>query len=54
MDNILIVLEAIFRVFIFFGVGVLVLFIGFMLIQLISYRIFNFNIYKRLMKELFD
>ncbi len=27
-------------------------FIGFMFIQLISYRIFNFNIYKNLMKML--
>ena len=53
MSNILIVLEAIFRVFIFFGGAVLVGFVSFMLIQLIAYRVFGFNIYKRLIYELF-
>ena len=53
MSNILIVLEAIIRVFIFFGGAVLIGFISFMLIQLIAYRVFGFNIYKRLMYELF-
>lgn len=53
INDILIVLESIVRVFIFFGGAVLVGFISFMLIQLISYRIFGFNLYRKLIYDLF-
>lgn len=46
MNEILIVLLGLFKILKFFGLGILYSFLAFMLIQLISYRIFNKNIYK--------
>lgn len=54
MSNILIVLYAIMKVLIFFGGGILIGLTICLTIQLISYQLFNFNIYKLLMKKLFN
>lgn len=54
MDNILIVALSMLRMFISFVVYPFIIFLIFMAIQLISYRLFNFNIYKTVMKKLFN
>ncbi len=53
MSEFLLVLLATFKVIKFFVGGLFLLFIGFLLIQLISYRVFNFNLYKTMMNILF-
>ena len=53
MSEFLLVLLATFKVIKFFVGGSFLLFIGFLFIQLISYRVFNFNLYKTIMNTLF-
>lgn len=48
MGNLLIL----YFIFTYFLIVFLASFLGFMLIQLISYRIFNFNLYKFIMKKI--
>ena len=53
MSEFLLVLLATFKVIKFFVGGSFLLFICFLFIQLISYRVFNFNLYKTIMNTLF-
>ena len=46
MENILIVLQGFIKMLGFFGIGSLVIIIGLAFIQLISYQVFNFNLFK--------
>jgi len=48
MNSILLILTAMFKVLVFFIGSSIVIFLAFMMIQLISYRVFNYNIYKKL------
>ena len=54
MEEILIVLLAIFKIIKIFGLGMLLVYITFMLIQLVSYRVFHKNLYKWLCYNLID
>lgn len=54
MDKFLIGLLAIFKTLKFFIGGSIIIFAALLLIQLISYRVFNYNIYKKLKYILID
>jgi len=48
MNSILLILIAMFKVLVFFIGSSIAIFLAFMLLQLISYRVFNYNIYQKL------
>lgn len=48
MNSVLLILIAIIKVLVFFTGSSIAIFLAFMMIQLISYRVFNYNIYKKL------
>ena len=48
MNSVLLILIAIIKVLVFFIGSSIAIFLAFMMIQLISYRVFNYNIYKKL------
>ena len=53
MENLLIVLLGFIKILGFFGLGSLLVLASLLLIQLISYRVFNFNLYKIIKNKLF-